>query len=67
MNVKLFICSLRLSTHVKAVSLDPYLHKAIQEMSTSKNYSEVVIAGDFNNPKIKWVIMDYIIMIMTST
>ena len=55
----LLSCIYRSGTHAKAVSLDPYLHKAIQEMSNSKNYSEVVIVGDFNHPKIKWVTMDY--------
>ena len=55
----LISCVYRSGTHSKAVSLDPHLHKAIEEMSTSKKYSEVVIVGDFNHPKIKWITMDY--------
>ena len=55
----LLACIYRSGTHSKAVSLDPYLHNVIEQMSNSKNYSDVVIVGDFNHPKIKWITMDY--------
>ena len=55
----LLACIYRSGTHSKAVSLDPQLHKLIEQMSNCNDYSEVVIAGDFNHPKIKWVTMDY--------
>ena len=57
---KLLLASIyRSGTHTKAVSLDQDLHKAIQHMSTQKSYSEVVLVGDFNHPKIQWITVDY--------
>ena len=38
----------------KAKKLDKDLHKTIKHMSLRKEYSQVVIAGDFNHPGIKW-------------
>ena len=38
----------------KAKLLDNDLHNTIKKMSLSKEYSQIVISGDFNHPSIKW-------------
>ena len=38
----------------KAKLLDNDLHNTIKKMSLSKEYSQIVISGDFNHPAIKW-------------
>ena len=59
-NDKLLLgCVYRSGTPTKACSLDPDLHKAINHMSSLKEYAETVIVGDFNHPKIKWKSVEY--------
>ena len=52
-------CVYRSGTPTKACSLDPDLHKAINHMSSLKEYAETVIVGDFNHPTIKWKSVEY--------
>ena len=55
----LLCCIYRSGTPSKALSLDSKLHNAIQHMSNLNCYSEVVLVGDFNHPKIKWSTINY--------
>ena len=55
----LLACIYRSGTPAKALALDPKLHNAIQHMSNLNCYSEVVLAGDFNHPRIKWSTVNY--------
>ena len=54
-NKKLLMSTVyRSGTPEKAKQLDSDLHKTMKEMSLNKDYSQIVIAGDFNHPNIKW-------------
>ena len=55
----LLACIYRSGTPAKALALDPKLHNAIQHMSNLNCYSEVVLTGDFNHPRIKWSTVNY--------
>ena len=50
----LFSCIYRSGTQHKALELDPQLHQTISKMTSKTCYSETIIIGDFNHPKIKW-------------
>ena len=54
-NRKLLISSVyRSGTQDKAKKLDKELHSTMKTMSLNKEYSQIVITGDFNHPSIKW-------------
>lgn len=52
-------CIYRSGTPSKAKALDDQLHHVIKEMSSIGAYSDVVLVGDFNHPKIKWNTIEY--------
>ena len=47
-------CIYRSGSHEKAVSLDTRMHQMINHMALDRNFSEVMMVGDFNHPTISW-------------
>ena len=47
-------CVYRSGSPDKAVTLDPELHNMIKEMTLNAGFKRVLVAGDFNHPKILW-------------
>jgi hypothetical protein len=48
-------CIYRSGSPDKATTLDPQLHHMIKDMTLNTDHKRVLIAGDFNHPKILWI------------